>query len=258
MDRRGVRSRVLAASLFAAGIGLAAPARAQAPPPSSPPAAAPEAPPPVPPPPEAPATLPSTWGPEEAVVETPSRPPVSRPRLSAAIGMGSSLDSVGFSDGNKHAIPAFFMILGIGDGRLLGLDLSAFASSATRSDRASASPIDRLAVDLFGVARPVAWYRPDDGEFGARFLRALAVELGLGFERDGRSAVSGTRFLIHTGARADVPLTPPNESTDLRLRLGVRRAFGLYTPKLYGASRSDVTNVGDTAAELYAALVVVF
>ena len=50
-------------------------------------------------------------------------------------------------------------------------------------------------------------------------------------------------------------MTPPSDTTELRLRLGVRRAFGLYTPKLYGASRSDVTNVGDTAAELYAALI---
>jgi hypothetical protein len=284
MVRRGTRSLVLAVLVSAAGSVLAAPARGQMPPAEPPPAprvpevplapVAPEPPPPefpppappaeapaaapVPPlPPDAPATLPSTWGPEESLVETSTRPLVPRPKLSAAIGMGASLDSVGFSDGNTHRIPAFFMILGIGDA-LLGLDLSAFASSATRSDRMTASPIDRLAVDLFGVARPLAGYRPDDREFGARFLRTLAFELGLGLERDGRSAVSGTRFLIHTGARADIPVTPSSEKTELRLRLGVRRGFGLYTPKLYGASRSDFTNVGDTAAELYAALVVVF
>jgi hypothetical protein len=213
----------------------------------------------VPPqPPEVPATLPSTWGPEESVTEAPVGPLVRRPRLSAAIGMGGSLDSVGFSDGNPHLIPAFVMVLGIGDERLFGLDLSTIATSATRSDRASASPVDRLGVDLFGVARPLSWFRAGDRRWGPRFLRALAVELGLGFERDGRSAVSGTRFLLHTGWRADIPLTPASEPTELRLRLGVRRAFGLYTPKLYGASRSDVTEVGNTDGELYAALVVVF
>jgi hypothetical protein len=289
MDRRGARSLVLAMLVSAAGWGLGAPARGQTPP-AEPPAGrvAPEAPPSpglaeppplpaepppapaplsaqappaplVPPsPPEVPPTLPSTWGPEESVSETPLGPVVPRPRLSAAIGMGSSLDSVGFSDGNVHNVPAFFMILEIGERQLLGLDLSAFASSATRSDRMTANPIDRLGVDLFGVARPLAWYRPDDHGFNARFLRALAVELGLGLERDGRSAVSGTRFVIHTGARADIPLTPPTGATELRLRLGARRGFGLYTPKLYGASRSDFTEVADTAAELYAALVVVF
>jgi len=89
-------------------------------------------------------------------------------------------------------------------------------------------------------------------------LRGLAAELGLGFERDGRSAVSGTRFVVHVGARADFPLTPAREPTELRLRLAVRRGIGLYTPKLYGNSRSDYTSVTDSAAEVYAALVVVF
>jgi len=119
-----------------------------------------EAPPPVPPPletPEAPvpATVPSLWGPtmtdENVVAETAPPPQVARPRLSAAIGMGSSFDSVGFRDG-VHPIPSFFTVLGIGDG-LLGLDLSAFASSASREERMMDSPIDRLAVDLFGVVR---------------------------------------------------------------------------------------------------------
>ena len=42
------------------------------------------------------------------------------------------------------------------------------------------------------------------------------------------------------------------------MRLAVRRGIGLYTPKIYGSTVSDVTNVSDSAAELYAALVVVF
>jgi len=238
-------------------------------PPAETPAPPVEAPPPVPPPletPEAPvpATVPSLWGPtmpdENVVAETAPPPQVARPRLSAAIGMGSSFDSVGFRDG-VHPIPSFFTVLGIGDG-LLGLDLSAFASSASREERMMDSPIDRLAVDLFGVLRPGMRYRPDDRSFQMRVLHALAVELGLGFERDGHSAagkpVSGTRFLIHTGARVDVPISPISEATELRLRLAVRRAFGLYTPKLYGSSISDYTRVNDSAAEVYAALVVVF
>jgi len=239
------------------------------PPPAEAPAPPVEAPPPAPPPVEAPpapvpANVPTTWGPtrpdENIVAETAPAPPVARPRLSAAVGMGRSFDSVGFTDG-VHPVTSFFTVLGIGDG-LLGLDLSAFASSAGREERMTDSPIDRLAVDLFGVVRVAAWYRPDDRSFQMRVLHALAAELGLGFERDGHSAagkpVSGTRFLIHTGARADLPLSPITESTELRLRLAVRRGIGLYTPKLYGNSRSDYTSVTDSAAEVYAALVVVF
>jgi len=208
----------------------------------------PPPPPPAPPPPEA--ALPQ----ETAVVAAPAVA-VKRPRLSTAIGMGASYDPVGFSDGDAHAIPAFFAVLGIGD-RLFGLDVSAFASSARRSDRASQSPVDRLGVDAFGVLRPGARYRPDDFSYQARVLRALAAEVGLGFERDGRSAISGTRFLVHLGGRVDLPLTPATEPTELRLRLAARRGLGLYSPKLYASG--DVTSVGDTSGELYAALVVVF
>ena len=70
-------------------------------------------------------------------------------------------------------------VLGIGDG-LLGLDLGAFATSATRAQRQSDSPVDRLAVDLFGVVRPAALHRRDDRSFGMRVLHSLAAELGLG------------------------------------------------------------------------------
>jgi hypothetical protein len=237
-----------------------------APPPPVPPEAAmpPEAPPPPAPPPP-PADWPSTamtpepppWLPEEtAVVELPAREPVQRPRLSAAIGMGASLDAVGFDNKSVRAIPTFVSVLGIGDGAF-GLDLGAFATEAA-GRHGNQNPVDRLAVDLFGVIRPGAWYRPADDSYQLRVLRGLAAELGLGFERDGRSAVSATRFMLHVGARADFPLTPAREASELRLRIAVRRGIGLYTPKLYGSTVSDVTNVGDSAAELYAALVVVF
>jgi hypothetical protein len=237
-----------------------------APPPEAPPQ---EAPPPVPPPPvlpppqppegPVPGNVPTTWGPtepEESVVEAASRGPIARPRLSGAVGMGSSFDSVGFSGGTE-AVPTFVGVLGIGDG-LLGLDLGTFATSATRAQRQADSPVDRVAVDLYGVVRPGALHRRDDRSFEMRVLHSLAAELGLGLERAGRSNISGTRFLIHLGATVDVPLTPASEATELRLRLGVRRNVGLYTPKLYGNTTSDVTDVVDTAAEVYAALAVVF
>jgi len=59
------------------------------------------------------------------------------------------------------------------------------------------------------------------------------------------------------GARVELPLTRAGEISELRLRFAVRRAIGLYTPKLDGASPGQVTSVGDTT-EIYAALAVVF
>jgi hypothetical protein len=205
----------------------------------------------------APPAAPADWPPEEtAILETPVHAPIDRPKLSAAVGMGGSFDAVGFDDGDVRAIPAFFTVLGIGDG-LFGFNLGAFASEAA-GRFGNQNPVDRLALDAYGVIRPGAWYRPDDLSYQMRVLRALAAELGLGFERDGRSAISGTRFVVHVGASVDLPLTPAHEATELRLRLAVRRGVGLYTPRLRGGAGSEVTNVGDSAAELYAALVVVF
>jgi hypothetical protein len=240
-------------------------------PPPPPPKVPPPVPPPEPSPPFEVAPPPNGPPPPETPVQgwlwteqaptvvglQPADQPVHRPRLSAAVGMGVSYDSVGFRNGNVHEIPGFFTVLGIGDG-LLGFDLSAFAGSAGREDRATDSPIDRLAVDAFGVFRPGAWVRPADRSYDMRVLHALGAELGLGFERDGRSAISGTRFLIHLGARVDLPLSPASEPTEVRLRLAVRRGIGLYTPELSSRSLPDAIQVGDSAAELYLALVVVF
>jgi hypothetical protein len=236
------------------------PASEPEPPPPSDSGASPEPPPPAPPPQTMPPPAPLAPAPslpeESAVIAAPAPAPIWRPRLSAAVGMGSTFDSVGFSDGGVHAIPAFVTVLGVGDGRL-GLDLGAFASEAAGRHPRDA-PVDRLAVDLFGVIRPAARYHADDSRYQMRILHALAAEFGLGFERDGRSAISGTRFVVHTGARADLPLAPIGEPTQLNLRIAVRRALGLYTPRLSGAQGSTVTQVGDSAAELYAAIVVVF
>jgi len=294
MDRGAARALLLALAAIAWPLparawGPVAPVAPQVPPPAAapetPPAAVPEAPPsaaapetPPPAPPDAagawPAPLPQApppagwppeptapetapWQPEEtAVLELPAREPVRRPRLSAAVGMGGTFDTVGFDDGDVRVIPTFVSVLGIGDGPF-GFDLGAYASEAA-GRHGNQNPVDRLAVDAFGVIRPGAWYRPADVSYQLRVLRGLAAELGLGFERDGRSAKSGTRFVLHAGARADFPLTPAGEPTELRLRIAVRRGIGLYTPKIYGTTVSDVTSVSDSAAELYAALVVVF
>jgi hypothetical protein len=190
---------------------------------------------------------------EPSVTELLEPPP--RPRLCLAIGMGATHDATGFSDG-PHLIPAFFAVGGFGDG-LLGVDLGAFASAASGRYQSPNAPVDRLALDAFGVLRPAARIYPGDQRYLSRVLRTVGVELGLGFERDGQVVVSGSRWVIHTGARIEFPLTS-GQASELRLRLAVRRAFGLYTPELSTTSGSTgVISVGDST-ELYAALAVVF
>ena len=142
-----------------------------------------------------------------------------------------------------------------------GSILGAFSSSASGRSPASAVdqvPVDRLALDAFGVIRPAARVHRDDCRYGYRVLHTVAVELGVGLERDGRTMVSGSRFEVHTGARVEFPLTPAGLPSELRLRLAMRRAIGLYTPEVAVAPGSaQATAVGDST-ELYAALAVVF
>jgi hypothetical protein len=190
------------------------------------------------------------------LAEAPIRPQFPRPLLSTGVGMGATLDAAGFSDGNTRTIPAFFTMLGIGDG-LWGFELAVFASQAA-GRFVGENPVDRLAVDGSAVFRVGGLAAPDNQRYWTRVLRTVGAELGLSFEREGRSMISGTRFAIRTGARIELPLTPQREPSQLRVRLAARRAFGLYTPKLYGSTSSDVTEVDDSAVEIYGALVVVF
>ncbi len=192
----------------------------------------------------------------EEPLEFEAAPP--RPRLSLAAGMGATRDETGFPDG-AHLVPAFFAEGGFGDG-FLGVDLGAFSSSAFgRYTGPDDFPIDRLALDAFGVLRPAARYRRDDQRYRMRVLHTVAVELGLGLERDGTTTASGTRFVVHTGARVEFPLARRGQPSELRLRLAVRRAFGLYTPVIAAGPPGSTVNVsvGDSL-ELFAALAVVF
>jgi hypothetical protein len=181
---------------------------------------------------------------------------VVRPRFVAAVGMGVSFDSAGYGDAGAQPTPAFFGSGGIGDG-FLGFDFLGYASSGSGRSTAH-DPIDRLGLDLYGVVRPAAELAPEDDRYRYRVLRTVGAELGLGLERAGRTTSAGTRFVVHTGVRVELPITPPGVGGELRIRLGVRRDFGLYTPQIYGATAADVTRVRDTFAEVYTSLVLVF
>jgi hypothetical protein len=222
----------------------------------APPVEAAPVPAPVPSPVETPLiTAPPEQPPEVVEAELLSLAPPPRPRLSLAVGMGATLDPTGFADGG-HFIPAFFGVGDVGDG-LLGFSMGAFSSAASGRFPTTDSPVDRLALDAFGVYRPAARARPADQRYRMRVLRTLGAELGLGFERDGQVVVSGTRWVVHTGARLEFPLTS-GQASELRLRLAVRRAFGLYTPELSTNSGSNGTIAVGDSTELYAALAVIF
>jgi len=172
----------------------------------------------------------------------------TRPRLTAALGMGASLDAAGLS--RTEVIPAFFATGGVGADWPVGAELAAFASSA--QGRFDGTPIDRLALAAIAVVRPAAWKLAlGDRRLPARILRASGVEVGLGLERDGTTTHSGSRFGLHLGARLEIPLGLPGYASELRLRLAVRRMEGFYTPVVQGVG------VGNSV-ELFSALVTVF
>ncbi len=90
-----------------------------------------------------------------------------------------------------------------------------------------------------------------------RVLHTLAAEVGLGYERDGRTSGAGSRFQVHTGARIELPLTPAGRPSELRLRLGLSSRDRPLHPRPGRRGRTRLTSVGDSN-ELYAALAVVF
>jgi len=177
-------------------------------------------------------------------------------RFTVAIAMGATYDSAGLS--SAHAITAFFATGGAGDG-LLGVDFQVFASNASgHFHGVTDNPVDRLAFDGFGVFRPAGRFRLDDSRYRMRVLRALGAELGLGLEREERHDGSGNRFTIHLGARVDLPLTRVTDASEVRLRLAVRRDFGLFTPQVFSTTSGQVTPIGDTVVELFGGLAFVF
>jgi hypothetical protein len=178
-----------------------------------------------------------------------------RPRLTLSVGMGYTFDSSGLS-GGTHLIPSFFAEGGFGDG-LLSFNMGVFSSTAVGRFPSTEAPVDRLALDAYGVLRPAARSHAVEPNYGWRVLHTIGLELGLGYERDSRVTTAKSRWVIHTGARFELPLFPGTAS-ELRVRFGFRRAFGLSTPMLAGSGASTAaTSVGDSA-EVYTALVVVF
>jgi hypothetical protein len=181
-------------------------------------------------------------------------PAASRPPIEVSVGMGASIDDAGLRAARLSAIPSFYATGGFGQGTF-GFDLGVFVNSATGRYRTPNLPVDRLGVDAMLVIRPFADFLFGNS-YDRRVLRTLALDVGLGYERDSRIS-RGPEDVSRVGARvgvhADLPLTPARERSELRLRLTVRRFVGLTSPTF-----AEGDPVPDTRFELFGSLVVVF
>jgi len=193
-------------------------------------------------------------GPSGPSGPTTAGPAASRPPIEVSVGMGASIDDTGLRAAGLSAVPSFYATGGFGQGTF-GFDLGVFVNSATGRYRTPNLPVDRLGVDAMLVIRPFADFVLGD-RYDRRVLRTLALDVGLGYERDSRIS-RGPEDVSRIGARvgihADVPLTPARERSELRLRLTVRRLVGLTSPTF-----AEGDAVPDTRFELFGSLVVVF
>jgi hypothetical protein len=178
-----------------------------------------------------------------------------RPKFEAAVGMGASFDDAGMVAAGLSAVPGFFFMGGFGDG-IVGIDIGVFVNSASGRFRDPNVPLDRVAFDGFLVIRPLADRWLSSARYAPRVARTLALDLGLGVEHTARLTrmpESVNRFGSRIGAHVDVPLTPRDAKSELRLRLAVRR--------FVGASRVTFPTgdlVTDSRGEVFAALAAVF
>ena len=207
-------------------------------------------------PPGAPAAEPAAPLPPVTTAHLPEPelpPEAPRPRFSLALGMGVSFDQSGLTPQRTARIPSFFAVGGFGDG-FIGLDFAVFANNASGRYRAPDVPVDRLAADALVAWRPACHgIDPEATAWGWRLLRTIALELGVGYERDGRGAGVDHRFGPRVGGRVELPLTRAGDPSQLRLRLGGRRFFG--GTKVSGAADLPLK---DSTLELYGALAVIF
>ena len=170
-----------------------------------------------------------------------------------------SIDNHGIGDGRNVPVPSFAVQGGIGEG-LVGFGLRLFASEAAgrfSSLGSSGKPVadlgaDRQALDLLLNVRPFAPAWTDAGEtWTARFVRALAVDLGVAAERVSLGTKSIMREGFVAGAHISVPVVRSVDGSELfvaptggQIRANPQRSNG----SLEGAGITDGTY------DLYAAL----
>ena len=192
----------------------------------------------------------------------------TRPRLTCAIGVGTSLDHSGTSDGRTVPIPAFEFSVGAGDGAF-GFEANLMSTQASGRYRKVTNGVDdigvdRAAVDLVLAVRP-AWLlaRPPvrDGavapsaagrSYLGRIWRSFTIDLGGVAERVAPGVQAAYRFGGLVAGHLDIlPLTPADQPSALAVRIGARRV--LAPRKLV-----STTETADTTLDAFVGLAAVF
>jgi hypothetical protein len=202
-------------------------------------------------------------------VAAPGTTTPTRPRLTCAIGVGTSLDHSGTSDGRTVPIPAFEFSVGAGDGAF-GFEANLMSTQASGRYRKVTNGVDdigvdRAAVDLLLAVRP-AWLlaRPPvrDGavapssaagrSYLGRIWRSFTIDLGGVAERVAPGVQSAYRFGGLVAGHLDIlPLTPADQPSGLAVRIGARRV--LAPRKLV-----STTETADTTLDAFVGLAAVF
>ena len=182
----------------------------------------------------------------------------ARPRLSAGVGMGASLDRTGLVGSRTVPVPAFQVQLGFGAG-FLGVELRVFSTQASgRYHQRPADggppdmPADRLALDALLAVRPFAPRFPESLRWIDRSLRMVTINLGLAAENASVGAPSALRVGPVLGGHIDLPLSPALAPSTLAFRVSAR--------KMIAGERqaSDTVTISDTALDLLGGLAVTF
>jgi len=103
---------------------------------------------------------------------------------------------------------------------------SRLRSTASGRYRAPRPAVDRLAADALVVLRPACHgVPPDVTSWPLACCGTIGVEVGAGYERDGRGAAADHRVGTRIGGRIELPLTPARDPSQLRLRIAARRLY---------------------------------
>ncbi len=175
---------------------------------------------------------------------TPRAQAQDRPKLTAGIGMGMSIDRAAPNPRPDTPIPSFFALGGVGAG-LVGGEVRAFANGA-RGDQ-----ITRVTGELVLALRPLAFFRAVDTRYAVRVARTVAIDAGVAYERVSRGIPTAHRPGVVVGGHFEMPIGHATSPKELRLRLGGRKMFG-------GKVTIADNQVGNSAYELFGMLVVVF
>lgn len=201
----------------------------------------------------------------EALPATTAAAAPARPRFAMSVAVGISVDNHGIGDGRNVLVPSFAVQGGIGEG-LFGFGLRLFASEAAgrflSANPAGGKPVadlgaDRQGLDLLLNVRPFAPAWADAGDaWTARFVRAVAVELGGALERVSLGTKSIFRPGVVVGAHLSLPVVRSVDGSELLVTVVIRRM--LAAAQTVDPGGGTPHSIGDSRLEAFSGLTVAF